>query len=75
MSNLDQYLHGLNYMSIDEAKKRQKFQSWKEARDFATGRISDLELSLKVFKKMIKDGVPWWSDENSTPESPDATRN
>jgi hypothetical protein len=59
-------------MSIDEAKKTvENVQSWEEARDYAARRIKDLKFSLKVFEKMINDGVPWSSVQSSN----DATRN
>jgi hypothetical protein len=59
-------------MSIDEAKKTvENVQSWEEARDYAKRRMKDLKFSLKVFEKMIGDGVPWPSDQST----PDATRN
>jgi len=55
-------------VSIDKAKKSvENVQSWGEARDYAVRRMKDLKFSLRVFEKMIKDGVPWPSDGNSTP--------
>jgi len=72
MSNLNSSLHGLNIMSIDEAKKTvENVASWEEARDYSKRRMKDLKFSLKVFEKMIGDGVPWPSDQSQ----PDATRN
>jgi hypothetical protein len=59
-------------MSIDEAKKAvENVRSWEEAREYANRRIKDLKFSLKVFEKMIKDGVPWESGGSPS----DATRN
>jgi hypothetical protein len=63
-------------MSIEQAKKTvENVQSWDEARLYARKRIKDLQFSLKVFEKMIKDGVPRESGENSTSAVTDATRN
>lgn len=59
-------------MSIDQAKKTvENVQSWEEALLYATTRIKDLQFSVRVFKKMIEDGVPWTNSQGST----DATRN
>lgn len=72
MPNLEDSLHGLTIMSIDEAKKSvENVRSWEEARDYAAKRIKDLKFSIRVFEKMIKDGVPW--SEKASSKS--ATRN
>jgi hypothetical protein len=53
-------------MSIDQAKKAvENVRSWEEARDYAQRRIADLKFSLKVFEKMISDGVPWSTEHAS----------
>jgi hypothetical protein len=60
MPNLDDSLYGLTIMSIDQAKKSvENVQSWEEAREYALRRVKDLRFSIKVFEKMIADGVPW----------------
>jgi hypothetical protein len=77
MSNLDSSLYGLNMLSIDQAKKTvENVQSWEDARDYAERSIKDLKFSLKVFTKMIADGVPWSGESTSNHASRKrATRN
>jgi hypothetical protein len=46
-------------MLIDIEKKAvENVQSWEDVRDYATRRIKGLKFSLKVFEKLIEDGVP-----------------
>ncbi len=53
-------LYGLTIMSIDKTRKSvENVRSWEEGRDYAVKRIKDLRFSIRVFEKMIKDGVPW----------------
>jgi hypothetical protein len=64
-------------MSIDQARKTvENVQSWEEARLYAEKRIKDLKFSLKVFEKMIEDGVPWsGSADSHAKQRRAATRN
>jgi hypothetical protein len=53
-------------MSIGQAKKSvENVHSWEEARDYAERRIKDLRFSLRIFQKMIADGVPWIESRDS----------
>jgi hypothetical protein len=59
MYSRESALHGLNIMLIDIEKKAvENVQSWEDVRDYATRRIKGLKFSLKVFEKLIEDGVP-----------------
>jgi len=68
-------LLGLSRKSIDRANKSvQNFGSWEEARDYAKRRIKELQFSLVVFNRMIKNGEPWPGTDGNISETA-ATRN
>jgi hypothetical protein len=59
MPNLEDSLYGLTIMSIDKVEKSvENVRGWEEARDYAVERIKDLRFSVRLFEKMISDGVP-----------------